>query len=150
MGARALWRWPADLPTDIHDKPHTTGERSHECPAKRIGPGGVHVSLPPPSGLPWEYSAPPGKAFPDGSWGLIIGLISPLTGHLGLPDTTSLLSGKIGEGEGYVWLEKLSVNGADPIIRVFERLVPRLLQRKVIQLRRSHHLTGCRFLRGRW
>ncbi|MGL4504141.1 MAG: reverse transcriptase domain-containing protein, partial [Aeromonas sobria] len=43
----------------------------------------LHVSLLPPSGLPWDYNELPGKAFPDGSLGLTIGLYFLLPGSLG-------------------------------------------------------------------
>ncbi len=54
---------------------------------KKSGHETLAVSLPPPSGLPWEYSAPPGKAISRRLLGTITGLLSPLTGPLGLPDT---------------------------------------------------------------
>ncbi len=95
------------------------------------------MSLLPPSGLPWDYAVPPGKAFPGCFLGLIIGLYFLLSGHLGSPDTTSLLSGK-----------NRGTRAADPPGKAvrrwsgpghtrfcFECPITRLLQRKVIQLR---------------
>ncbi len=64
---------------------------------------------------------------------------------MGYPIQPLFYKGKIGVGEGDVRPEKLPVNVADPVVRVFERLIPRLLQRKVVQLRGSHPLAGSRF-----
>ncbi len=76
------------------------------------------MSLLPPSGLPWDYNEPPGKAFSDGSLGLTIGCISFCLGLLGHPVQPIFDKGKIGIGEWLVRLEKLSVDGGDPVIRV--------------------------------
>ncbi len=62
----ALLGRPGDVLTDIHDKPHTTGVHSRECPARKIWSLNGTMLLPVPDALPWDYNEPPGKAFPDG------------------------------------------------------------------------------------
>ncbi len=136
MDAMALLKWPkvnqltftichtppADMLMNAWPK-----ESGHEMP--------WHVFFLPPSGLPWDYSEPPGKVFPGGFLALTTGLHHLCLGILGHPIQLIFYNGKIGIGERLIRLEKLSVDGADSVIRIFRRLIPRLLERKVISFR---------------
>ncbi len=92
------------------------------------------------------------KNFPTAPGGTNkLGLLSPLTGHLGLPDYKPLFyKGKIGKERGAFQPEKLPVNGADPVVRVFERLIPRPApEGKSSSSGGFTPLAGYLFLRGR-
>ncbi len=68
--------------------------------------------------------------------------------RLDLPPPRAVLAGSPGEAAEFAGEAARQWSGP-PVVRVFERLIPRLLQRKVVQLRGFHALAGSRFLRGR-